>query len=155
MKEALRIRKMFGGNMRQVGYLAAADLLGLGIGSFLGVFWANKVNWKWTAILVLASILVFNQLSIWQLESITILLVLRFLSGLGQGSLLAIYSVHIAQTEKPEKIYLDKVDHIEHQYIHGTSFESILGQNGITDKQLLTQTLERALTINKSEKIEN
>ena len=90
---------------QQLGLLASSDLFGFGIGAFIGLFWARKVNWRMTTIALLALLILANFLSVFMAANIELLCLSRLVAGLAQGSLLAIYSAHITDTLKPEKYY--------------------------------------------------
>ncbi len=92
-------------NSRQVGYLASADLFGFFLGSISSLWWARKVNWRVSGLIVLAMIILMNALSIRMMGDINLFLFLRVLAGIGQGAAVSIYSAHIGDTQKPERYY--------------------------------------------------
>lgn len=74
---------------KEMGFLASADLVGMGLSSGLAVFWVRKVPWRISAIAALATFVAANLLTT-QVTSYSALIVIRFIAGLGGGSAMAI-----------------------------------------------------------------
>jgi predicted MFS family arabinose efflux permease len=74
---------------KEMGFLASADLVGMGLSSGLGVFWVRRVPWRVSAALALILFIGANLLTT-QVTSYSALIVLRFLAGLGGGAAMAV-----------------------------------------------------------------
>ena len=90
---------------QQLGWLASADLVGFFVAATAFVFFARKINWRWTAAGLLAALIALNFLSITYKDQIGTFLLLRFLNGLTQGGLAGIFAAHISDTLFPERYY--------------------------------------------------
>lgn len=90
---------------QQVGYLASADLFGFFLGSVSSIGWARRVNWRMFGILALVMITIANVLTFTLAVGFSIFLILRVLSGIGQGAAVSIYSAHVGDTKQPERHY--------------------------------------------------
>lgn len=73
----------------QIGYLASADMAGMGLVSTLSIFWVRKVNWKLTAVVGLLILIGANIFCI-NAETFETMLVLRLIAGLGGGMALSV-----------------------------------------------------------------
>ncbi len=90
---------------QQLSWLASADLAGFCIAATAFVFFARKINWRWTAAGLLLAMIILNFLSVAFEEESNTFLILRFLSGLTQGGLAGIFAAHISDTLLPERNY--------------------------------------------------
>jgi len=73
----------------QIGYLASADMAGMGLVSTLSIFWVRKVNWRVAVSLGLIVLIAANILSA-SVTDFYSMLALRFVAGLGGGLALSI-----------------------------------------------------------------
>lgn len=88
----LIIDSMAGGlgfTSRELGFMAAAEMLGMGLMSALSIFWVRRVSWRKAALLGIMTLVIANLLSMLATGPLT-LGVLRLLSGCGGGSIIAI-----------------------------------------------------------------
>lgn len=73
----------------QQGQFASSDLVGSAIASISSFFWIRKFDWKKVALIGLTLIIAGNLLSIFQ-NDFTSLLIIRFMTGLGEGLAIAL-----------------------------------------------------------------
>lgn len=73
----------------QIGYLASADMAGMGLVSGLSVFWVRKVNWKIAALLGLLLMVISNIITV-EVTDFWLMLVVRILAGIGGGVALSV-----------------------------------------------------------------
>jgi MFS family permease len=74
---------------KEMGFLASADLVGMGLASGLGVFWVRKVPWRVAAAAALLLFIGANYLTT-QVTSYGALIAIRFLAGIGGGAAMAV-----------------------------------------------------------------
>ncbi|WP_339672975.1 MFS transporter [Dasania marina] len=73
----------------QIGFLASADMAGMGLLSSLSIFWVRKVNWRVASAVGLIILIIGNVLSVGQ-DNFGTMLMLRFIAGMGGGIALSV-----------------------------------------------------------------
>ncbi|MCA0933651.1 MFS transporter [Lutimonas saemankumensis] len=86
----------------QEGQFASSDLVGSAIASISSFFWIRKFNWKKVALIGLMLIMAGNSLSIFQ-DDFTSLLMIRFITGIGEGIAIALALVVLNDSEETER----------------------------------------------------
>jgi predicted MFS family arabinose efflux permease len=87
---------------RQLGPLASADFAGLVVSAFSGFFWVRRVNWRLAAILGVSLVVVGNLVS-GVLGSYILLLVARFVTGVGLGISASVTAACLSDQPSPER----------------------------------------------------
>lgn len=88
----------------QLGYIAAADMLGMGLMSATSIFWVRKVNWRTCALLGIGAMVIANLLSCVAL-SVWSMALCRLLNGLGGGAMIAIGVACQSDHKKADKVF--------------------------------------------------
>jgi predicted MFS family arabinose efflux permease len=88
----------------QVGFLAAADLIGLAVASVSAVFWIHKVTWRTAAMVSIAVIVAGNILSTLT-TSFELLCLARFVTELGSGGIFSLAMVTLGATRSPDRFF--------------------------------------------------
>lgn len=88
----------------ELGYMAAADMLGMGLMSASSIFWVRKVNWRKTALMGIVAIALANLLSTLASDSL-MLGGLRLLSGCGGGCIIAIGVACQSDQSRADRIF--------------------------------------------------
>lgn len=86
----------------QQGQFASSDLVGSAIASISSFFWIRKFDWKKVALIGLILIISGNLLSIFQ-NDFTSLLIIRFMTGIGEGLAIALALVVINDSKETER----------------------------------------------------
>jgi len=101
---ALALGEKTGATTEQLGWLASADLLGSAIASMAGSLWLNRMNWRKMILVASVSIFICNLIST-QITSLDIMLVVRFLCGLGAGVIITATFAGLCHTSNPDKSF--------------------------------------------------
>lgn len=102
------VSEQFGLSPRQAGFFASSDLIGYSLSSISSYFWIRKYNWKNMAWLSIA-IMVLGNLSSVYIDSFSLLIAARVITGLGQGIAVALTLVLVSDslsTDRNFAIYL-------------------------------------------------
>lgn len=85
----------------QIGWLAAADVMGIFAATASGIFWVRKLPWKTLAITGLCVFFIANLLSL-GIENFALLMATRILAGLGCGTAYAIALAGLGDHKRPD-----------------------------------------------------
>jgi len=94
--------EQYGLSDKQMGVFASSDLIGYSIGSISSFFWIRQVNWKKAALMSIVIMIVGNFLSPMMTSYMPLLLV-RIITGVGQGMAVAITLAIIADSTKTDR----------------------------------------------------
>lgn len=86
----------------QVGLLASTDFAGIALASILAPFWIRRVNWRTTAMVALALMLLGNILSIYA-DTFSDLAKIRFPTSFAGGALMSICLASLSDTTKTDR----------------------------------------------------
>lgn len=89
---------------QQAGFIASADLAGMALASFVALAWLTRVGWRSAALAGLAIMALANAATT-VVFSPELFAAVRFASGLGGGTLLAIAMVGIGHSEQADRNY--------------------------------------------------
>jgi MFS family permease len=89
---------------RQAGYIAAADLAGFTLATFCTAFIIDRYSWRKMAIAGVALMLFANVL-VTTIHGSTAFALIRFVSGMGGGLLVAIATVSLGRDDTPDRNY--------------------------------------------------
>jgi len=88
-------------NASQIGYLAAMDFAGAAVGSVLALFWVRRANWRVAGSIALTILGCANLISL-LIDAFLPLLSIRFVAGLGAGSVLSLSLTALSDTRNPD-----------------------------------------------------
>ncbi len=89
---------------QQAGFIASADLAGMALASFIALAWLTRIGWRVAALFGLATMALANAATT-AVFSAELFAVVRFVSGFGGGTLLAIAMVGIGHSEHADRNY--------------------------------------------------
>lgn len=98
------IAAKFSFSSSELGFIAAADMLGMGLLSATSVLWVRKVNWKYAAAIGLTLLVSANIFSIYAANAWAMGL-LRFLDGCGGGMIIAIGVACQSDHKNSDKVF--------------------------------------------------
>ena len=89
---------------REAGYIAAADLAGFAFATFVASFLVTRVSWRRLALGGLLLMVAANIVTT-SAHGFGAFVGIRFLSGVGAGTLVAIATVALGRTDKPDRYF--------------------------------------------------
>lgn len=89
----------------EIGWVAAADTLGMLLVAVGGPFWVKRIAWRASVNLGLLLMLMANLASLWLLETFLGLLLVRILAGLGTGLAYCIAIASLGAHAKSERAF--------------------------------------------------
>ncbi len=84
------------------GFILSANVAGIAIGSALGFLWVHDASWRMVGKISLSAAIIGNLLAI-PIDSVGLLIGLRFIIGLASGSTLALAYAMFAATPRPDR----------------------------------------------------
>ncbi|UTA48385.1 MFS transporter [Simiduia sp. 21SJ11W-1] len=88
-------------NQQQIGWLAAADVMGIFAATVSGLFWVRRIGWRLPTLAGLGVFFIANLLSLGQ-ENFALLMITRVLAGLGCGTAYAIALASLGDHRRPD-----------------------------------------------------
>ena len=88
--------------------IVSAELLSTALASIPALWWVVNVNWRTVAVVALLATILGNFASVFS-ASLEALMLIRTLTGLFEGTLLALYMAIIAKSPQPERIFGGKL----------------------------------------------
>lgn len=92
----------FGFSDKQIAFLLSADMTTNTLAAFLARYWIHRSHWRNTATIAIVVTAIANLLC-GMAESFSLLLVLRYVAGFGEGTMLAFVYAGVAAHEKPDR----------------------------------------------------
>jgi DHA1 family inner membrane transport protein len=97
------LAEAFGFSDWQLGFMGAADLMGMALASMVMVKMVRTRNWRWLAAAGLTIAITGNLTSL-AVTDFTTLLVVRLMTGLGGGMIAGVVSAYVARTNHPDRV---------------------------------------------------
>ncbi|MBE9549378.1 MAG: MFS transporter [Proteobacteria bacterium] len=98
LKEALHFSN------QQAGLIGSANVYGAAVGAFSVVFFVHKINWRKTAVILLAGLIAIDLISM-KVSTADPLMAIRFIHGCIGGALVGIGFATIAKTAQPDRTF--------------------------------------------------
>ena len=86
------------------GYLISSEMAGMGLATLPALFWVKAVNWQRVALIALL-VAGLGQIATVVVDSLTLLLVIRFVTGLAGGTVMSVCLAAINLTANPDRIF--------------------------------------------------
>ncbi len=106
---------LVGGTVSTLGFTTAAavgvisaELLSTALASIPALWWVTRISWRKVAVIATLAVVLGNFASV-LCDSVETLLLVRTITGLFEGTLLALYLAVIAKTPQPERIFSGKL----------------------------------------------
>jgi len=87
---------------RQMGLFASSDLIGYSIGSISSFFWIRRVNWRMASLISVVIMVLGNWFSP-MISEYLVIIVVRILTGIGQGMAVAITLAVVADSTRTDR----------------------------------------------------